>query len=224
MLPAGSRYELKMVIPSVTLSLARMWIRVHPAVFSVSYPPRFVNNVYFDTDDLALAEEALGGVGKRVKVRVRWYGLREVIKDASLELKCKRGMVGWKLSHRLSGVFDLETLPWRKFFRSLRSELPDSFRTCLDRAPRIVLINRYRREYFESFDRKIRLTIDSNIAVYPQFATSRPNLHFLAPARDDVVLEVKAAPDGWQQLPDILNDFPVRVTKHSKYVRGAVWC
>ena len=69
---------------------------------------------------------------------------------------------------------------------------------------------------------KIRATIDSRMSVHPQMLTSRPNLVFAAPERGSIVLEIKAGPEAWDELPDILNDFPVRVTKHSKYVNGVL--
>ena len=187
-----------------------------------TYPPRFVNNIYFDTETLALVSEALAGVAARVKVRFRWYGDARIIERGALELKFKQGLVGWKLSHPVRRGADLAAVSWTELRAWIRAELDGEFRDRLDVAYRPVLINRYWRQYFESLDGKIRATIDSRMSVHPQMLTSRPNLVFAAPERGSIVLEIKAGPEAWDELPDILNDFPVRVTKHSKYVNGVL--
>ena len=39
-----------------------------------AFPDRIVNNVYFDTPDLAAFEANLWGAPERRKCRLRWYG------------------------------------------------------------------------------------------------------------------------------------------------------
>ena len=222
MRPPNSRYELKIVLPATALPRARAWIRLNRAAFRPTYPPRFVNNIYFDTENFAQVSEALAGVAARVKVRYRWYGDARIIEKGVLELKFKQGLVGWKRSHPVRRGADLAAMSWSEVRALIRAELDAEFRNRLDVAYRPVLINRYWREYFESLDGRIRATIDSRMSVHPQMATSRPNLVFAAPERRSIVVEVKAGPEAWDELPNILNDFPVRVSKHSKYVSGVL--
>ena len=46
------RYEFKVPCEAGLLPEIEGWVRLHPAHWRVSYPPRHVNNVYFDSQDL----------------------------------------------------------------------------------------------------------------------------------------------------------------------------
>ena len=46
------RREIKFFFQSRELSCLRTFVRTHPAGFQVAYKPRFVNNLYFDREDL----------------------------------------------------------------------------------------------------------------------------------------------------------------------------
>ena len=51
-IPADARLEIKFVAETSRYHELEQWIRLHPAGFRKSYPPRRVNNIYFDTQDL----------------------------------------------------------------------------------------------------------------------------------------------------------------------------
>ena len=95
--PASARYEIKLACAPDSLDGVRAWVQGHPALFVETYPPRQVNNIYLDTfaaDDL---NTHLSGIGRRQKLRFRWYGEDDTAVRGSLELKCRSGHLGWFL-------------------------------------------------------------------------------------------------------------------------------
>ena len=81
------------------------------------------------------------------------------------------------------------------------------------------LINRYRRKYFQSADRKFRITIDTDMESYQPTQTQCLLLN-KSTDRFNTVLELKYTKEWDQYAHTITNYFPFRVTKHSKYAIG----
>ena len=81
-----------------------------------------------------------------------------------------------------------------------------------------TLLNSYDRSYWGTFDKKIRITIDSNMRFHsllhtPRFTTYRQ--------RDQaVIMEIKYDQDQEQHIHRITELFPFRLSKNSKYVNG----
>ncbi len=222
--PHGSesvyRCERKFATRDLTRKDVEHLIRHHPAVFAQRYSPRWVNNCYLDSHRMDAYWENVDGVMNRVKVRVRWYGaLFGDIPHSSLEFKIKKGSVGRKDQYRLgafklNNTFDHETL--KVLFA--KSQLPTSVQLHLQ-CMEPVLMNRYRRSYLESFDRKWRLTVDTDLqyfAVWPNRNT------FCQTVRDQelVVLELKHSPADDEQASTITRFLPLHLTRNSKYVSG----
>ena len=86
-----------------SLAEVELALRTHPAHFHVVHPPRFVNNIYFDTPDLARFRTHIDGAAERMKLRVRWYGAaRGPVTAPVLERKARCGDVGSKLRVELA--------------------------------------------------------------------------------------------------------------------------
>jgi hypothetical protein len=196
---------------------------VHPAHWRRTFPPREVNNIYFDTADYVGLNANLAGVAERAKLRCRWYGpdLPRIAKG-QLELKRKAGTAGWKEIVRLGQDFDLEATAWSHFDKALRGSAWDHVPDWLARFPLPVLINSYHREYYATPDGAVRLTIDTRLRAFDQRSCARPNLSRLARVGDSAVLELKASvePEPMRQLSAAVSCFPVRADRFSKYVRG----
>jgi hypothetical protein len=218
--PAKPRHELKMVTARAMLPRVESWLRRHPDGFYVRYPPREVNNVYFDTPHLHRFVENLGGASERRKVRLRWYGLETSDVAGVFEIKCKRNKLGWKISQRLERPLDFEGLPWAELVAGIRAELNQELRLHLDMSGEPVLINRYHREYYLSADGAVRITLDYDLRAYDQRGVAVPNLRFGVPVPDDLVVELKAPYDQGDRLRWTLESIPLRVTKRSKYALG----
>jgi hypothetical protein len=218
-IPDSARHEIKFVAEGLRHRELEARVRLHPDGFREAYPPRQVNNLYFDDPRYFTFQENLVGASARSKVRLRWYGDTVHPRSGVLEVKRKRNQLGWKLSFPI-GAVELDKDSWLEIRRKLRAELGDSARTWLDAAPQPVLINRYLRQYFESPGGRVRLTLDREQRVFDQRFSSRPNLTRRANLPDSVVVELKFAPADRALAAQAVQGLPLRLSRNSKYVIG----
>jgi hypothetical protein len=214
------RYEIKMTCDEIHLPDARAWINLHPDLFSEAYPPRRVNSLYFDTYDLDSLNDNLIGSGQRQKLRLRWYGADYTAVRGVLELKCKSNQLGWKEHCPIPSTLDLTTTSWRAIIQQLRAQANDLFRIWLSYTDRALLINNYWREYYESIDRQVRVTLDYDQAAFEQITYLRPNLTVKSPVPSLIVVEVKSDATLHRRVSNVLSLFPLQVARNSKYVNG----
>jgi len=217
--PELLRYEVKYVARATELPRLLSWVRTADAGFTEPFPPRQVNNVYFDTFDQYAYAENLSGASARSKVRFRWYGEVDQPEKGTLEVKRRRSSVGWKLSYRV-GPLSLSGVPWQRFRRALREQLPSDARIWLDANPQPVLINRYSRRYFLSRDGRVRLTVDWDQRVYDQRRSATPNLTRSANLPDTLVVELKFDRSDRKLANRYAQGIPIRLSRNSKYVIG----
>jgi hypothetical protein len=202
------RYERKFTIHGVSMAEVLAQVRRHPAAFRETYPRRTINNVYLDSPSLHDYHEHVSGSAHRVKTRIRWYGqLRGAIDHPVLEHKIKHGL-------HLNGSIDRASLAAAYD----RAGLPDLVRSRL-RHLQPALINRYRRHYFQSADRRFRLTVDAELDFHSAnsgagSATTTPN------GGDLIILELKFDPEHAEAAEAVTNAFPFRLNRCSKYVLG----
>jgi len=218
--PDNHRYERKFAITGAPLAEVENCVRHHPALFFPEYAPRFVNNIYFDSPDLRNYYQNVQGHSRRAKLRARWYGrFFGEVPQAVLEQKCKRGQVGTKLSARLAPFEFRQQISARDIRHWLEaSPLPENLHHEVRQAEP-TLVNQYRRQYFRSRDRQVRLTIDSDLTFFrfQRYANSFlvrveiPNL---------VVLELKYSDAASEEATSVANHLPFRMTRMSKYVFG----
>lgn len=215
-----ARYEIKMTCDEMYLPEARAWLQLHPATFVQAYPPRQVNNLYFDTHEATCLNDHLAGAADRKKLRLRWYGKTDSAVQGTLELKTKSNQLGWKICCLIPLTLDLATISWHDLARQLRAHAAGPVAVWLSHADRPTLLNRYMRAYYETVDRQIRITLDHDLRVYDQIAAPSPNLTFTTPVASRAVMEVKSDPAFHRRVSDILSSFPFPVERHSKYVSG----
>lgn len=213
------RYEVKMVFDALRLDEVRSWVYAHPDSFSVAYPPRQVNNIYFDTIERNLMMEHIDGATNRAKVRFRWYGENWLVQNGQIEIKMKQGQLGYKQIQPILSEINIAQLTWDEIVSILQENSADDFASLLDTlAP--VLINQYRREYYESMDGAIRVTLDYRMRAFAQSFGLSPNLHFEQPLRNDVIIEMKATKNKNRRIADSLVGFPLYCSQNSKYLNG----
>jgi len=218
-IPDSARYEVKFVGEPQRYHELELWIRLHPAGFHTSFPPRQINNVYFDTPDLDAYAENLSGASARSKLRLRWYGATDAPQRTTVEVKRRRNHLGWKLLFP-GCPMDLGRQAWRPILARLRRALPPEGRPWLDAHPMPVLINRYFRQYFVSSDGHVRATLDFRQSVWDQRFHSRPNLRFHANIPDTIVVEIKFQRSDHALGSAAVAGIPLRVSRNSKYVIG----
>jgi hypothetical protein len=221
------RYERKFLVEDLRPFQVTALIKQHPHMFRAPYPPRYVNNLYLDTVDLANYFDNVDGAMQRRKVRVRWYGepFGEIPRPM-LEIKVKEGAVGTKHTYPLA-AFNFDT--WfcdRVFQDSLsNSELPPKVRFDL-KGMNVVLFNRYYRHYYAtvggdaSHDGAFRATMDTKLAFYKVNGSFGNLFAHRQINGKDVVVELKYEVEQEPQANRVAGFFPFRVTRNSKYVQG----
>jgi hypothetical protein len=187
-IPDDARYEVKFVADATRYHEIEQWLLLNRAGFRMSYPPRQVNNAYFDTPDLMAYAENLSGTSGRAKVRLRWYGETDRPESTVLEVKRRRNHLGWK-HHYPAGPLDFTARSWPELRRELRSALSQEGRLWLDAHPHTVMINRYHRQYFESTSGRLRATLDWRQRAFDQRLMARPNLRNRANLPDTLVVD-----------------------------------
>ena len=216
------RLERKFFISGVSVKIIETHVRLNKACFNPIYQPRWINNIYFDTYDFDNYITSCEGVARRAKVRIRWYGdLKGEIKNPVLELKVKNNlfvkkilfpMPYFKLDQRLN-IDDV-----KKAMKKI--EMPETLKiNVLSLRP--TLLNRYKRKYFQSFDRAYRLTLDQEMKFY-RILGRKSNLLFRMFDSISSVLELKYKPKDDDGARAVTNSLPFRMTKSSKYLDGIV--
>ncbi|MFT5287726.1 MAG: hypothetical protein ACI8W3_001993 [Myxococcota bacterium] len=213
------RYEIKFAAPSADVHALHQWIAQHPAGVRNAYPSRRVNNIYFDTHDLRCYREV--GSAARDKVRLRWYGDTTQPDASTLEIKRRRNRVGWKQKFDVGGL-GLEGTRWRPLLQDVKSRVPAEALIWLNAHPVPVLINQYNRDYYESADRKVRLTIDRGQAVFGQNAATQPKFRGAVRLPDWFVVEIKFAMADEKLGNEFIQGIPIRASRNSKYALGAM--
>jgi len=214
------RYERKFLVDRMDGHQIRALILQHPAMFVMPYPPRWVNNIYLDTPQLDNYADNVNGAVDRCKVRLRWYNrLFNKPNRAVLEFKIKRGLVGKKIQYPL-GPFTLDTQFNRHRLASYFSgcELPPQVKIVVGgQIP--VLVNRYQRWYFATWDGRFRVTVDSEMVFYHVGLLENSFLYRHEGDRLKVV-ELKYQREDDLLASRIASGLPFSVYKNSKYVYG----
>ncbi len=210
----SKRYERKFIIPGLNLAKVRSLIKLHPACFKQVYPRRTVNNIYLDSLDMRSYHDNLLGLGRRAKVRIRWYGGDfKKAENPVLEIKTKENLLGGKFHYPL-GNFGLNK-NLNKILPEVikKSEVPEIIKPHLSDL-RVSSVNSYSREYYISGDKKVRLTVDYDLRFYNQ------NIKMVGKDASNVILELKYDMENANKAGFISNRLPCRVAKNSKYVAG----
>ena len=218
--PLVFRKERKYAISDVSIDVVENYVRSHPAMFSKPFPPRQINNIYFDTPKFQNYMDNIVGAKQRRKYRIRWYGEQyDHVEKPVLEIKIKEGLAGAKKYFPLA-PFDLEPGFSEHDVRKMldQSDIPTEAREALHHfVP--TLLNRYQRKYYLSADRRFRVTLDTNVTYT---LISRYQNYFMRSVidRDNVIMELKYDIKDDAHVDWISDYFPFRMTKNSKYVNG----
>ena len=216
--PQDARLEIKFIADVTRHHSLLHKLRTHRFGFSVAYPPRQVNNIYFDNYDFDTYQASTAGISERTKIRYRWYGPSLLPAAGALEIKCKRNTFGWKFQYGVLRDPSQSGATWPAIKQDIERQIPLEGAQWLRLYPWPVLLNRYQRDYYVSRDQQVRVTLDSKLAAWDQRFKSRPNLQNKSNLPALVVLEVKShrRHEAWAQ--ELINELPLRISQHSKYV------
>ena len=215
------RYERKYTTNVSSPAETELAIKLHPAMFSEKFPPRFINNIYFDTPDFKDYQDSVQGVSHRRKIRIRWYGdLKENVENAQIEIKHKNGILVSKERFPLI-PFNRKDLQDKDKWQDIleRSQVPASIIIEIQDRSHVVL-NRYHRKYFLTPDENYRITIDNNMQsqMVGWFNKNSRSLQ-----SNELIIELKYDLDADLDVGKIARFLPFTLGKNSKYLR-AVEC
>lgn len=177
------------------------------------YEKRYVNNLYFDTQDFEFYHANLKGEELRVKVRIRWYGDLDKVVKPILEYKIRKGTTISKNSYPV-GLKSLEHILDPSFIDDISKSCEDPKVAEHMKYLKPALINRYYRGYYLTENELVRATIDEDVEFY-----SPEDLGFFFKERSKLI-ELKYSPDDEDFAIRLSNTMPFRMTRNSKYVNG----
>ncbi len=219
--PDKTRYEIKYIARETNLASIIHWIRMNPEGFIKAYPDRWVNNIYFDTPDCIAFKDNLSGTSSRTKVRYRWYGLTGGYPDKGfLEIKRKRNMFVWKLLYRANEAPYFAGANWQEVYGLICRQMTQEGKQWLNDYPHPVLINHYYRRYYVSYDQRVRITVDNKQKIFDQRFKNKPNLELKANIPETLIVEIKFDRKERNRVTQIIQDIPIRYSRHSKYMTG----
>ena len=214
------RCERKFLVDQMDVYQVMMTVKLHPAIFIQRYPPRYINNIYFDTKDMSYYHDNVTGAKERRKIRLRWYGdMKGSNAGPVLEFKIKDGFVGTKEHHRLREMVFKDGLPSDYFNETIeRSDIPQDVKYLIrDLDP--VIANRYHRFYFETVDGRFRITVDEEMSYY-NISRFSNNFRYSFDDNRNIIIELKYDKEIDHIASRISQSLPFSVTKNSKYVQG----
>ncbi|MBT5716931.1 MAG: VTC domain-containing protein [Opitutae bacterium] len=90
------------------------------------------------------------------------------------------------------------------------------------RSQRAVSVISYDRKYYESFNGKVRITIDENLVSFDQRTSSKPNLRFGRQHLNQIVIEAKVDASDANCLPIVFDQLPFSPKRFSKYCESLI--
>ena len=214
------RYERKYFVDQLDAKQAIALIKRHPGMFSEIYPPRYINNIYFDSPLMENYSNNVDGDPDRKKARIRWYhDLFRQVEEPILEFKIKKGLMGTKIQYPFPAFHFGEGFSERKMDELINSSDLSIDVTDYLKSNEPVLVNRYLRWYYATPDRHFRVTVDTSLSF---FHLKKDNNRFLFRQVDhqSIVVELKYQRKYDPEASRISSGFPFRMTRSSKYVQG----
>jgi hypothetical protein len=212
------RRELKFALPLADLQKLRSILEVNFRRKIFNQIQTRVSSIYFDDHALSACRESIDGVGKRGKLRLRWYDDHD--SWFFFEIKRRLGSVMEKRRLAVASTVPLRSMGFRDVGRELPRVLPPDDQEIFRARPEPVLMTIYKREHFYSRDTSIRVTLDYDVRCYDQSRARKIRERFGVPIPDLIVVEGKVPVGDELDMPRLL--YPLRpvLTKSSKYVMG----
>ena len=215
---ADLRHELKFACDEAASAELRMWLRLDRSGIRRLFPARRVQSLYLDTTYQRALADNLAGLSAREKLRFRWYGDDSRLVPGTLEYKRRENALGWKETLAVAEPIAIEGAERRRFVAELARRLDQRWRERVLAGFEPAQWVSYRREYFTSADRRVRLTLDTQLRFSDQRVRARLSDAARTPAPRYLVLELKCAPADLEAAHDIASRLPLPLGRCSKYV------
>jgi len=208
------RFERKWIFKSNnSLALINALIRSN-LFFRTHYPLRNVNSVYFDTYNYTSIRQNLDGVSNKKKIRVRWYGNKDIITNPVLEIKSKKGFETKKESSSIKELDNIKLSDLDIIKEKLNKKIKSK------KIINPILTTHYEREYFVSLNGKIRATVDYNLKSI--FLNNSTQIDIVKNFKNICILEFKYSTSLDKYVRENLKDITLRLSKNSKFVNSAL--
>ena len=185
--------------------------------FSVQYPKRKINSLYFDDLNYSSINENLDGISEKKKYRIRWYGSKNKLHNPVFEIKTRKNFEVYKRLFNLKKlnnlfIFKYENLDFIKEF------LNNQYRFNKTIYP--ILTTHYDREYFISNNGLVRATLDYNLQSV--FVKENNDLNINRNYYSNTILEIKYDVNLDKYVRDNLKSISTRLSRNSKFVSSAL--
>ena len=216
----AERIETKFAVPGADVAKLRSVLTGGCRAVAHNEPVSVVRSVYFDDVRLSACRANLDGLGRRQKLRLRWYDSPLPETEFYFEIKWRNNRVTGKHRLQMRSQRPLTELTYPQILSELECSLPRRYVPSLLTHSEPVVLVEYRREHFHARHSPVRLTIDYDIAYYTQLGKRGLSNSFRQPLHDAVVVEAKTPLTGQRELRQLLHPFAARPTRSSKYVNG----
>lgn len=215
-----SRRELKFVVSAAHLDPLRRLLEGNGRRQIFNGEVSLVHSLYFDDATLSACRANLNGLGRRRKLRLRWYDRPLPGNEAFLEIKWRDNRTTGKHRLCLRSGESLWTLPYRTILAQIAAAVPERYLPTLAQYSEPTLLVEYRREHFIAYERPLRVTLDYGVVYYDQTGKQRIWTSLGRRHEGLVVVEGKLPAGHEQDLRSFLHPFAARVDRCSKYVHG----
>lgn len=213
------RIEIKDVFSPFELSKFESAIKLSRLSFYCPYPSRQINSIYFDDYSYRSLEDSIEGNSLRTKRRIRWYGTEKNKVSATLEIKKKQGIYSWKQLYKNKYTINPNAKSWGGMIESKdEKHVPNT--VLLNQIPRSIIS--YNRQYFCSFDGKVRITIDQNLQSFQQNFPFSPNLTRSKKHHNLMIIEVKVDSKNEHLVEEVRQEIPFTPKRFSKYCESLI--
>jgi len=216
----ASRREVKFTLPGADLGKLRSLLGGNCRRLVHAGPVSTVRSIYFDDAMLSACRANLDGLGRRRKVRLRWYDSLQPERNVFFEVKWRDNRIGGKHRIQLRAARPVAEMAYRQIVDGLIDVLPAELAGHLLASSEPVAVIEYRREHFASADGALRMTLDYDLAFYGQAGGQYVSTSFPHRLHSLVVLEGKTPIGRESELRELVHPLALRAGRCSKYVHG----
>lgn len=216
----AERRETKFVFENTDVHTIRSFLQGSTKRLIHNRPVSLVRSIYFDDVHLSACHANLDGLGRRRKLRLRWYDQPLPGQQCYLEIKWRDNRVTGKHRLRVESGFPIGEMSYRKLHEELIKVVPGRLVADAVLYSDPVVIVEYKREHFASSDGRLRSTIDYDLKYYDQTGKRSISLSFAQRKPDFIVLEGKTPVGSEGELREMFFPLQLRAQRCSKYVYG----
>ena len=216
----ASRREVKFTLPRADLGKLRTVLGGNCRRLIHNEAVSTVRSIYFDDFGLPACRANLAGIGKRQKLRLRWYDSLNPGTSFFFEIKWRENRITGKHRMQLQGSQPLASMTYRQITDNLIRALPAQYVDRVLRFNEPIAIVEYRREHFSNVVGDLRITLDYDLTFYDQTGKTAVNTAFPRRLGDLVVIEGKTPIGRERELRELLYPLSLRMGRCSKYVHG----